>query len=150
MWKMCFSSEGCVAYARRCEAKALRAISAFCRTYPSIGGHIERLRAHLFPMQAPPFECQLNLRRAILVLPTIPTETCLQDFFHSHSFERVACATFSGSTRHSRLDPFDPCFLARRNNRPCLPTTTRACCTIDTMYVFSSATFRWEIILDDG
>ena len=29
MWKMCFSSEGWVAYARRCEAKALRAISTF-------------------------------------------------------------------------------------------------------------------------
>src|SRR5258708_38892216 len=36
MWKMCFSSEGCVAYARRCEAKALRAIFAFCHTLPSI------------------------------------------------------------------------------------------------------------------
>jgi hypothetical protein len=30
IWKMCFSSEGCVAYARICDAKALRAISAFC------------------------------------------------------------------------------------------------------------------------
>src|SRR6266851_4376985 len=25
MWKMCFSSEGCVTYAQRCEAKALHA-----------------------------------------------------------------------------------------------------------------------------
>src|SRR5712672_990132 len=33
MWKICFSTEGCVAYARRYEAKALRAISAFCCAY---------------------------------------------------------------------------------------------------------------------
>jgi hypothetical protein len=41
-------------------------------------------------------------------------------------------------------------FLARRNNRPCLSTTTRARCAADTVYVFSGATFRREIVLNDG
>src|SRR5258708_38892217 len=116
----------------------------------SLGSHIERHTAHLFPIQAPPLKCQLNLRRAILVLFPFPTKTRLQNLFHSHSFERVTCTTFSSSTGHSRLDPFDPWFLTRRDNRPGLPTTTRARCATDTVYIFSGAAFRWKIVLDDG
>src|SRR6266404_3623503 len=119
-------------------------------SHQSLCGHMERHATHLFATQTPPLKSQLNLRRAILVLPIFATETRLQNFFHSHGFERVARATFRGSTGHSRLNPFDPWFLARRNNRPCLSATTRARCATDTVHVFSGAAFCWEIVLDDG
>jgi hypothetical protein len=100
-------------------------------------------------LKAPSLKCQLNLSRPIFVLLALPTETSAQNLFHSHSL-KLTRTTFSDPTSHPRLHPFDPLFLARADDRPCLTTTTRTRRATDTVYVFRRTAFCWEIVLYDS
>jgi len=66
-------------------------------------------------------------------------EAGLQNLFHSHGF-KVARSAFGAFTGHACLYPFNPLRLARRDDRPCLTSTTCASRTAHPMNVFRSTT----------